>query len=218
MSMKSVIFAVASLLLGFAAGSAHGQIIIDPSPSNSIVPTLIRLVGRNGNGAPDTSGQFEVKVRDLATNPVANARIRVTFLPASSARLCTTQGPSVSTVHCDLGLPWVEGTTGADGNWTATLIGCSAGPATAWASGTAEIHADGVLLGFPRVAILDLGGCDGTGANDLSIWLADFSSGLEPQRSDYDGSGALGANDLSLWLSAYGSGASSINCAAAVCP
>ena len=101
---------------------------------------------------------------------------------------------------------------------TAMLIGCAAGPATSWASGTAEIYADGVLLGIPRVAILDLGGCDGVGANDLSIWLADFASGLQPQRSDYDGSETLGANDLSLWLAAFGSNASVTNCGGAICP
>ncbi len=208
----------AACLLVCASVPAHAQIIIDPGPGNSIIPSVIRLVGRDGNGVADTSGEFQVKVRDLANNPVPNARLRVTFLPASSAKLCATQGPAVSAVHCDPARPWVEGLTGADGNWTATLVGCSAGPATAWTGGTAEISADGVLLGFPRVAILDLGGCDGMGANDLSLWLADFVSGLEPQRSDYDASGSVGANDLSLWLNAYGSGASATNCGAATCP
>lgn len=209
----------AACLLVCASVPAHAQIITDPSPNNSIVPAMIRLVGRsNTTGIPDGSGEFQVKVRDLASHPVPNAQIRVEFTPASTAQLCTTQAPSVSAVHCDPGLPWVAGVTGADGIWTATLMGCSTGPAPMISGGAARIYADGVLIGTPRVAILDLAGCNGAGANDLSVWLTDFASGVDPQRGDYDDNGSLGANDLSIWLGAFASGASIINCGGAVCP
>ncbi len=217
MSMKPGILLAAACLLGCTATSGRAQIINDPPWNYSIVPSLIILVGRDGNGVADGMGEFQVKVRSFTNQPVANSQIFLEFSETSSVQLCASQGQSVSSVHCSPGLSWVKGSTDADGIWTATILGCSSGPAMASIQGNARIYADGVLLGFPRVALLDLGGCDGTGGNDLSIWLSDFASGLNPQRSDYDGSELLGANDLSIWLNVYGSGASALNCGSAVC-
>ena len=66
-----------------------------------------------------------------------------------------------------------------------------------------------VPFGTIPIAIYDLDGVNGLGANDLSLWFGDFGSGQYIGRADYDFSGDLGANDLSLWADAYGRGASS---------
>ncbi len=207
-----------SALAWASAGSAWAQIIIDPSGQNSTIPMGIRVVGHNESGSPDLSGEFRVTVRDLANNVISGARVRVEFLPCAAVRLCPSQEPRITTVNCDLDGPWVEGLTGVDGVWRAVIVGCSSGAGAPASPGCARIHADGVLLGNVRVALPDLAGCDGVGANDLSVWLGDFVTGLDLQRCDLDFSGMIGANDLSLWLTLFGSGASALNCAAAPCP
>jgi hypothetical protein len=67
------------------------------------------------------------------------------------------------------------------------------------------------------VSTFDLDGAGGVGANDLSIWLADFGSGEPHARSDYDGSGAVGAADLSEWLGVFAAGTSTQSCTTS-CP
>ena len=195
---------------------AHAQGV--PSPPNATVPATIRLVGTDALGAPDPAGQFTVIMRDLANNPVPGVTIRVDFLPCSGVSLCPTQGPTVTAVHCDANGLWIEGVSGQDGSWSTAIVGCAKGAAQVSATGCAQIFADGVLLNTPRVAIADLGGCDGLGANDLGLWLGDFYTGFNFQRSDYDGNGSTGANDLSLWLIEYGSTRSALNCGGAACP
>jgi len=211
--LRSLVAIALALCLATAA-TAQGV----PSPGNATIPAVIRLVGQDAFGTIDPSGTFTVTLRDLANNPIPYAIIRVEFVPCASASLCPSQGASVTSVNCDASGLWVEGVTGPDGSWSASIAGCSKGGPLPSSGGCARIYGKGVLLGYPRTAILDLSGCDGVGANDLSVWLVDFVSGLDPQRSDYDGTGSIGANDLSLWLNAYGSAGSALNCSAAACP
>jgi hypothetical protein len=196
------------------AGAAAGV----PSPPNSILPNGIRVVGRDGAGAVDPSGAFTVTVRDLANNPRAGVVVRVEFRDCANVRLCSQQGPGVTAMSCGPGNPWVEGITGADGTWTATVLGCSAGTPAEATSGCASIYAESVLQGYCIVTTLDLAGCDGANAADLSAWLADFFSGEARQRGDFDYSGSLGANDLSVWIRAFVGARSVRNCGAAACP
>ncbi len=213
-----------SLWTGFASAlmlvalSSHARAKDTPPPPNATVPAHIRLVGTDASGVPDPAGQFTVVVRNFANDPLPNSHIRVEFLPCSGASLSPTQGSTITAVNCNASGLWVQGVTGPDGAWTASIVGCAKGVPQASLSGCACIYADGVMLGFPRVSIADLGGCDGLGANDIALWLGDFNTGLDFQRSDYDGSGFPGANDLSIWLSEFGSSLSAVNCGGAACP
>ncbi len=189
-----------------------------PSPANSTIPKLIWIVGRSSAGLADTAGRFRVVYRDIANNPITNALIRVEFLAAAGVRLCGAQESSVTAMDCGAPNPWVEGLTGPDGSWSPSLTGCSNGTAGISPDGLARFHSPIGVLGSARVAILDLAGCNGMGANDLSIWLIDFGAANGVQRSDYDGNGTVGANDLSLWLNAFGSMQSAEGCGLAVCP
>lgn len=189
-----------------------------PSPLNSKIPKLIWIVGRSSAGLADTAGRFRVVYRDVANNPIPNALIRVEFLAAAGVRLCSAQEAPVSAMDCGAPNPWVEGLTGPDGSWSPSVSGCSNGTVGLSPDGLARFHAPIGLLGSARVAILDLTGCNGMGANDLSSWLIDFGAANGAQRSDYDGNGTVGANDLSLWLNAFGSMQSAEGCGLAVCP
>ena len=199
-----------------AVSPAHAQGV--PSPGNATVPASIRLVGLDAFGVPDPAGLFTVVLRDLANNPVPNAIIRVELLPCSGASLCPLQGPTITAVNCNAGGLWVEGLTDVNGVWSAAIVGCAKGNPVVSPFGCARIYGKGVLLNSPRVAIADLGGCDGLGSNDLGLWLGDFYTGLDFQRSDYDGNGLPGANDLSLWLTEWGSARSVVNCGGTACP
>ena len=204
------------LTLGFAS---VGRADLPPWPyPHSSVPGSIRLVGRDALGTSDPSGDFTVTIRDLANNPGANIVIRVEFLPCAAASICPTQGPAVTAVNCTAPNPWVEGISASDGTWSTAIVGCTLGGQQASLNGCVRIYANGELVGSPRVSIVDLSGCDGVGANDLSVWLTDFASELGPERSDYDGEGYVGANDLSLWLTTFGSTRSALNCGSVACP
>ena len=180
---------------------------------NSTVPACITLVGNDGGGTTDPSGRFSVVVRDLANNPVPGINVRVDVSDAPDLILCAQQQPGL-TVHVVPGDMWAAGLTDATGTFTCSLRGHSNGAGNAVSLGNlGKIWADGVLLGAPSVAALDLDGASGMGANDLSIWLTDFGSGLPYGRSDYDCTGGIGANDLSVWLALFGLGRSAASCA-----
>lgn len=194
---------------------ARAQVIVDPSPHNNTIPLQILIVGRDANNGVDPRGSFSITCRDFANVPTPGVKLRVLFPPASGARLCATQVASITAMQCDQAGSWVEGVSDQSGHWSATIAGCGATDAS---QGYAQIYGNGVLWGYARVAILDLIGCDGVGANDLSQWLTDFYQGAYLPRSDYDASGQIGANDLSEWLTAFGTAASAVGCGASICP
>ncbi len=68
----------------------------------------------------------------------------------------------------------------------------------------------GVYIGTVRVAALDQNG-GGVNGMDLSLFLADYFSGQNYARSDYNGDDVVGANDFSLWLAAFFAGGSAVS-------
>ena len=197
----------------------HGGILgVSPSLERSSVPAGILVVGHDESGVADPRGTFTVTVRDLAGNPLTGRWVAVEFLPCSGVRLCTTQAAPIAEVSCGPDRSYVMGCNAPDGTFTAIIEGSGRTPTGMIGPECMRISAQGVRLASTRFAVLDLAGSDGLGANDLSIWLDDFGSGLHPQRSDYDFNGVLGANDFSLWLSAFGSGQSALSSGGATCP
>jgi hypothetical protein len=122
----------------------------------------------------------------------------VSLVPAGSAPAATSPpDPANSTVPACI-----------------TLVGSNGARTFANA---ARVCGNGFLIASPSVSTFDADGDAGVGANDLSLWLADFGTGLTYARGDYDCSGGLGANDLSVWLGAFGAGTQTASCAVS-CP
>lgn len=200
------------LALSFVPTSAIADL---PPPSNSTVPTLIRLVGHTGGVADDRTGAFSVTVRDLASNPIEGSRVVVDFAAASDLQLCPDAAHPGLVVN--LVARTVSAFTDADGIARFTILGGSSG-AAASERGTVRVFADGVLLTPTNnitgmvCAAPDLDGSGGVGANDIGQFLADFVTALPWQRSDLDGTGYVGANDLSQLLGILGDAGSTESC------
>src|SRR5580765_751463 len=183
---------------------------------NCTVPTVIRLVGNSG-GTPDaTAGRFTVVARDLAMNPIAHASVLIGFESCTDLAICADQLDADATVYCAEKL--VRKLTDASGAVTFTILGHSngAGGATMLAN-AGNVYVNGALIRHRTIAAFDLDGSGGVGADDLSVWLSDFGSGMGWGRSDYDGSGTVGASDLSEWLTVFGGGTSTQSCTTS-CP
>jgi hypothetical protein len=202
-----VVTCLATFALGFGRSASAGL----PPCCNSTVPSTIPVVGHDGSGLPDAIGEITVVVRDLANNPVEGAMVVLDFSNCTELRLCA--GAHDPGVFVDCPTRTVRRLTDVNGRALFRVTGWSVAtpgtPGAPYHSG--KIYADGVLLGSPNVAIYDLDG-NGLSAADLSAFLADFFSGSNPARSDYDDNGTVGANDLSKWLSAYFAGGSVANC------
>jgi len=192
---KATLFAVCGLL---AASAAFASV---PSPANSTVPPCFSLVGDDGAGNIDGSGEFCVVVRDLANFPINNSLVVVDLSNCSNLVICDNNELGF-TVDC--GSQTVRGFTGAGGTLCFRIKGYannSAGNVTPYNPyNCARVFADGVLLASPSVSAFDHDGF-GVGPADLSSWLSDsFNSGNLASRSDYDCSGDIGPADLSIWL------------------
>lgn len=186
-----------------------------PAPTNCSVPSVVRIVGWNGVAPDDALGSFTITVRDAVGAPVAGSLVLVDVAAIADVRLSAQQLDPQAVLSCPHRC--VRKTTGADGTVRFTLVGRGAGPMGTPGPLLSNVYADGVLIGRPRVVVFDLDGTGGIGANDVSLWLADYGSGLCPGRSDYNGDGVLSANDLSLWRWALGEGGSSVS-PTLVCP
>lgn len=214
--MKSLpaMSSVALLSLVVLAHTARASGI--PSPANSSVPTLIRLVGANGTTPDAASGQFTVVMRDLANNRMPGFPVVLDLSACPDLILCSAQMDPSTVVDC--AARTVSKITDASGGVTFTLLGHSTGAGhTLSLAGSAKLFGNRVLMGSPSVATFDLDGTGGVGAGDLSAWLGDFGSGTAWQRSDFDGDGQITANDLSAWISVFGAGSSTQSCGLA-CP
>jgi hypothetical protein len=184
--------------------------------SNSTAPSCITLVGSLAGTPAASFGQFTVVVRDLANNPLAGAMVTIDVSGAIDLAICSDQHDPGAIVNCAYGT--VSKRTAADGSVSFTMLGHSNGSGNANSLLSAgKIFANGNLIQSPTVSAYDLDGSGGVGANDLSAWLVDFSTGNPYGRSDYDCSGGLGANDQSFWLQAFGSGTMAESCGAS-CP
>jgi hypothetical protein len=187
-----------------------------PSPPNCTLPSCIALVGSSG-GVPATAhGEFIVIVRDLANNPMAGAAVTIDLSSALDLHLCADQLDPQTTVNC--GAKTTRKITAADGSVHFTVLGGSngGGNANTLLNG-GRIYANGALLNRPTVSAYDMDGSGGVGANDMSAFLGDFSTGQPFGRSDYDCSNSIGANDFSLWLGVFASGAMTESCGSS-CP
>jgi len=195
------------------APRAHASSI--PSPANSTVPAIIRLVG--ANGVPDAAdGEFTVVARLLSNNPINGCVIVLDLSSCPDLVLCADQMDASAQVNC--AAKSVRKFANAQGAVTFTLLGSSTGGGRAVSlAGSARIYGNGVIMGTPSVSAFDLDGSGGVGAGDLSVWFGDFGSGQPYERSDFDGSGTIGAADLSMWLGVFGAGGSAQSCGAS-CP
>ncbi|MFN8589523.1 MAG: hypothetical protein U0704_17155 [Candidatus Eisenbacteria bacterium] len=190
-----------------------------PSPGNSTLPApaFLTVVG-SSLGTADPLGTFSITVRDLANNPINGSSVVLDFSAGSDLQLCSDQLDAGATVNC--AAKSVRKFTDASGVVSFTVVGggTNAGATAGAGLGSVKVYADGVLLGSMTSAILNQdGGLSGVGANDISVWIADFGSGNYYGRSDYDYSTAIGANDLSLLIGAFGALGSTEGCST-YCP
>jgi hypothetical protein len=203
----------AGLLLGTVAARARADV---PSPANSTAPSVIRLVG-SSSGMPDSQfGEFLVVVRGLTNNVKNGAAVVVDFSQCPDVVMCADQMNPNAFVNC--GAKTTRLFTNAQGEARFTILGASTGASNAASvDSCVKIFGNGTLLRTARFATFDLDGSGGVGAGDLSVWLTDFESGENWERSDYDASGNVGAGDLSEWLTVFGAGESTQSCGAS-CP
>ena len=209
--MLTLVSGLVAMLVA-ASSSASGI----PLAANSTVPTAIQLVGAQGTIADAAAGRFTIVLRNVANNPLNNALVALDFSECPDLELCTDQLDANATVFC--AGKAVRKFTDTQGTVQFVVLGHSQGPADAnMALERMKVFGNGALVGTPEVSAFDLDGVGGVGANDLSVWLSDFGSGLKPTRSDYDASGDIGAGDLSIWLGVFAAGGSTQSCASS-CP
>lgn len=188
--------ALAALALAFAPPA----LATTPDPANNTIPSHIVLVGRGANGPDSVTGHVYCVIRDLANNPVPNAHVWFDFSAFGDLRVASDPLDPRLVVDCTQRT--VRGVTDANGRVDFTIMGaCTGGPASPRRS--LRVYADGVLLGSPTVAVLERDGFPGLTLTDLSLWAADWFTGLELERADLDGSGGIDALDLSVWGRAW---------------
>ena len=204
-----------SLLGLLAAGPASAGV---PDPSQCVVPDLLTLVGRDGQGAVDPGQPFTIVLRGFGGNPYENASVVLDFGNCPDLRICTDQGDPNILVDCMTHT--VRGISDINGALTLRVVGCAmnSGASPGSMGPSLNVYADGVFLKTVRVAALDQVGNDGLDPNDHASWLRDFFSGVPYARSDYDGDGDLDPNDLSRWLAVFFSGSSALPGGSPNCP
>lgn len=215
---RSLVFAAVLALARFGPAPASAG-IIDPGPFPWTIPALIPVVGHDAAGTPDPRGEVLIVIRDLANTPIPGSRVILDFSFCSDLSLCSDPHDPDAVVNCVS--KTVTKFTDMNGEVRFRVVGCSSAAPGSPGAGAhcARIYADGVLGGFPNVAIYDLTGCDGLHSSDLGAWLTDFFSVAQPNRADYDGDMLLGGTDLSLWLAAFFASNSILNCAGGLpCP
>ena len=183
-------------------------------PINATIPDHVVLVGRGPAGPDSAIGHVTVTIRDFANNPIEGSHVIFDFLACTDMAPAADQRDPRLSVDCSW--PHVTAVTDANGIARLTVLGAGAsGPATP--PGAFKVYADGVLLGFPRLSVLERDGVNGLTLADLGFWAADLFSDLHPMRSDFDGNGFVGLADLSIWAAAYFNGGNTVPIGA-VCP
>lgn len=203
-------FAVALPALAWATCAAANT----PSPMNHTIPNHIVLVGRGAAGPDSVNGHVYCVIRDLANNPIPGAVVTFDFSAFSDLRIAADQHDPRVTVNC--AQRSVSGVSDANGRVDFTILGaCTGGPPSPPRS--LRIYADGVLLGSPTVAVLERDGFPGLTLTDLSIWAADWFSGLELERANFDGDSSVSPLDLSFWGRAWFGGDNALD-VGGLCP
>ena len=205
----SLMLAACGLLV---AGVASANV---PDPTQSVIPSVIYLVGNSGGVVDAANGAFSVTVKDLSGALINNSNVVVDFSACTDSKLGNAQADATLSLDCTA--KTVRKFTVA-GVVTMTIqgIGNISNTTNGATLGCARVYADGVLLGRAQVALYDhLGG--GVAAGDLAAWLSDFFSLQNPSRSDYlTPFNNVSAADLSKWQSVFFSLGSTSN--ALACP
>ena len=147
-----------------------------PAPLNCTIPAVVPLVGTDAFGNPDPRGEFKVRVRDFANNPMAGSLVIVEFSQCSAARIAATGYAAGITVDCRPTRMTVRRLTDALGEAVFRIPG-TARPGLTQGTDCVTISADGIALGRAGAVCADLNGADGVGIADLSSWLTAFSAG-----------------------------------------
>lgn len=177
-----------------------------PSPANSTIPSHVLLVGRSGAEADTATGAFTIVVRDGANVPMPGQLVEFRALLCPGARVAVNQLQAGVSSRCETNS--VRATTDLDGSVRLAVLGGGETLAPHGTGPCARVYVGTALLGTARLGYLDLDGAGGLGANDLAVWLTDFSTGDPIARSDFNGDDLVGADDLALWLTAWVAGRS----------
>jgi hypothetical protein len=207
---RTVRFAFAALTLAAASPALANT----PSPMNHTIPTHVVLVGHGPAGPDSATGHVYCIIRDLAANPIPNAHVRFDFSGCPDLTIATDQRDPRVTVNC--AVRGVTAVSDENGRVDFTILGACTGGSPSPPQ-CLRIYADGVLLGSPPVAVLERDGFPGLALTDLSLWAADWFSGMELERADLDGSGSISVADLSVWAKAW-FGGDNAYAIGAVCP
>lgn len=197
--MHRLALACVLIALGFAAPTSADT----PPGSNSTIPSHVVLVGLGAAGPDSATGHCTVTVRDLANNPVPGSVVILDFSACADVAPAANQHDPRLTVNC--AQRQVFSVTDENGVARFTVLGSgAAGPPSQ--PFDFKVFADGVLLGSPRLAVLERDGAGGLTALDLSMWAADLFSASVDMRADLNGDGYVSVLDLSVWASAYFNG------------
>ena len=174
-----------------------------PSALTSTVPTAMRVVAP-GPGAVDLASVYVVTVRDAGGFPLEGETVALDFSGCPHVKPASEQ--SYGDVQADCIAEVVSMVTNSDGEARFLVQGSVVSRAAAGTGAGCVLVSAGsplVPLGNASPSAFDEDGVNGLGANDLSLWLCDFVSGLPLARSDYDGAADVGVSDLSLWIERY---------------
>lgn len=204
---KASLFAACGLLVASAALAGV------PSPGNSSWPTYVKMMGTSG-GVNDPAASFNVTVRDLANNPIANSLVVLDLANCTDARLCSDAIPGL-TIDCVT--KTVRAFTNGSGQVSLMSIGAAVntGAMPGPGAGCARILADGVNLVNATHNVYDENGAltaNGVEVTDLSAFLKDLGTGTYFGRSDFNQLGTVDVVDLAVWLGVFGAGSSASGC------
>ena len=159
-----------------------------PSAANSTVPPCMVA-------CPFGDIPFDVVVRDLANNPVANSNVVLDFANCPAAFICTAPGSQPDPYTVDLPTRTIRLMSSASGLAHFPLRvggGCGAN--------TVRVFADGVLLAQLALASPDQDG-DGFTSNILNNDLAIFTAklGTSDPTADLDCDGDVDGDDANIF-------------------
>ena len=196
--MKAILFALCALVLASGAASAN-----TPDPNQSIVDHVIisswnNVPAANGLTActPSDAG-FDVFVKDVAGNPVANSDVRIVFGgTGTSIRPYRLQQGSQIEIRCfDHSFRGL--TDGAGrlsfvphfGRWAETNV--------------VPVYADGIQIALIQARSPDYDNDGDVDLSDLSTFATDYTDTQYHGRSDFDDCPATKLGDFAFFANQY---------------